>query len=43
MRVRTEERRQEIIQTAARLFEELGYERTSTDGTDPVLGAILAA
>lgn len=29
MRARTEERRQEIIRIAARLFEELGYERTS--------------
>jgi AcrR family transcriptional regulator len=29
MRVRTEEKRQEIVEIAARLFEELGYERTS--------------
>ena len=29
MRVRTEEKRQEIIRIAAELFEELGYERTS--------------
>lgn len=29
MRVRTEEKRQEIIRTAAALFDELGYERTS--------------
>jgi AcrR family transcriptional regulator len=29
MRVRTEEKRQEIIRIAAKLFEELGYERTS--------------
>jgi len=29
MRVRTEEKRQEILRIAARLFEELGYERTS--------------
>ena len=29
MRVRTEEKRQDIIRTAAQLFEELGYERTS--------------
>jgi AcrR family transcriptional regulator len=29
MRVRTEEKRQEIVRIAAELFEELGYERTS--------------
>jgi len=29
MRVRTEDKRQEIIRIAARLFEELGYDRTS--------------
>lgn len=29
MRVRSEEKRQEIVRVAARLFEELGYERTS--------------
>ena len=29
MRLRTEEKRQEIIRIAAELFEELGYERTS--------------
>jgi AcrR family transcriptional regulator len=29
MRVRTEEKKQEIIRIAARLFEELGYDRTS--------------
>ena len=29
MRARTEEKRQEIVRIAARLFEELGYERTS--------------
>src|SRR5678816_4192767 len=29
MRVRTEEKRQEIIRIAAELFEQLGYERTS--------------
>lgn len=29
MRVRTEEKRHEIIRIAARLFEELGYDRTS--------------
>lgn len=29
MRVRTEEKRHEILRIAARLFEELGYERTS--------------
>jgi len=29
MRVRTEEKRREIIRIAAKLFEELGYERTS--------------
>lgn len=29
MRVRTEEKRDEIIKVAAKLFEELGYERTS--------------
>jgi AcrR family transcriptional regulator len=29
MRVRTEEKRQDIIRIAAKLFEELGYERTS--------------
>ena len=29
MRVRTEEKKQEIIRIAAELFEELGYERTS--------------
>ncbi|MBV8686803.1 MAG: TetR/AcrR family transcriptional regulator [Alphaproteobacteria bacterium] len=29
MRLRTEEKRQEIIRVAAELFEELGYERTS--------------
>jgi AcrR family transcriptional regulator len=29
MRVRTEEKRQEIIRIAAQLFEEVGYERTS--------------
>lgn len=29
MRLRTEEKRQEIVRIAARLFDELGYERTS--------------
>lgn len=29
MRVRTEEKRREIVEIAAQLFEELGYERTS--------------
>ena len=29
MRVRTEEKRQEIVRIAAELFEQLGYERTS--------------
>lgn len=29
MRMRTEEKRQEIVRTAAQLFEELGFERTS--------------
>lgn len=29
MRVRTEEKRQEIIQIASKVFDELGYERTS--------------
>lgn len=29
MRVRTEEKKQEIVRIAARLFEELGYDRTS--------------
>ena len=29
MRVRKEEKRQEIVRIAAKLFEELGYERTS--------------
>ena len=29
MRVRTEEKKQEIVRIAAKLFEELGYERTS--------------
>ena len=29
MRVRTDEKRQEIIEIAAKLFDELGYERTS--------------
>jgi AcrR family transcriptional regulator len=29
MRIRTEEKKQEIVTVAARLFEELGYERTS--------------
>src|SRR6185503_2012421 len=29
MRVRTEEKRREIVRIAAELFEELGYERTS--------------
>lgn len=29
MRARTEEKKQEIIRMAAKLFDELGYERTS--------------
>ena len=29
MRVRTQEKKQEIIRIAAKLFDELGYERTS--------------
>ena len=29
MRMRTEEKKQEIIRIAAELFEQLGYERTS--------------
>jgi len=38
MRVRTEERRQEIIRIAAELFDELGYERTSMSEISARLG-----
>jgi AcrR family transcriptional regulator len=38
MRVRTEEKRQEIVRIAAELFEELGYERTSMSAISARLG-----
>jgi AcrR family transcriptional regulator len=38
MRVRTEEKRQEIIRIAAELFEQLGYERTSMSAIAARLG-----
>lgn len=38
MRLRTEEKRQEIIRIAAKLFEELGYERTSMSAIAAQLG-----
>ena len=38
MRVRSEEKRQEIIRIAAGLFEELGYERTSMSAITAQVG-----